>query len=156
MEGMEGSYTHHLFSCCHRTHMHTLHVFFLSGVSGGLQLICVIAPPPCTHISIPTPPTPPSQPFSLPWVWHCSCPVLTLLPPLAGARIYKPQQLSFRTLMGCQCVTEAHNLAQRHSFSLAWWPICQYVKEFKGLHTPNNGRRTDFFTSFQIKNNKLI
>lgn len=46
---MEGSYTHPLFSCCHRTHMPTLHIFFLSGVSRGLQLICVIAPPPPIH-----------------------------------------------------------------------------------------------------------
>lgn len=43
---MEGSHTRPLFLCCHRTHMPTLHISFLSGVSTGLQLICVIAPHP--------------------------------------------------------------------------------------------------------------
>lgn len=67
MEGKEGSRTRPLFSCCHRTHMRTFHVFFLRRVSRGLQLICVIASHThtLTHtlISILTPP--PSHSFNL-------------------------------------------------------------------------------------------
>lgn len=61
---MEGSHTHPLFSCCHRAHMRTLHVFFLNLVSRGLQLISVIAPSIHTEIHTHTHELQPHPSFS--------------------------------------------------------------------------------------------
>lgn len=156
MEGMEGGYTHPLFSCCHRTHMRTLHVFFLSGVSRGLQLICVIAPPPPhpihTHIHPNTtyPSIPPFQPplslapqlscFNLATTSHRHMHTQT---PTAFFQDFDGEPM-------CNKSTRLNTVTQFYC-SLMTSVFLILSKGFKALHTPNNVRRTDFFTSFQVK-----
>lgn len=89
MGDMEGSSTHPLFFLfCHRIHMHTLQVFFLTGVSRGLQLIHVIAPrSPHTHTHTKTH-MHPSQPL------HPTLPTFLIYPLAPQSSCFNPPPLA--------------------------------------------------------------